>query len=64
MPSLAGDLKVRVTVNPAGEATLVEVLEDTIHDPDVRACAYWNLRDAAYPKNKPGRFTFAFSFRR
>jgi tetratricopeptide (TPR) repeat protein len=62
MPSLAGDLKVRVTVNPAGEATQVEVLEDTIHDADVRACAYWNLRDAAYPQNRPGRFTFGFSF--
>jgi tetratricopeptide (TPR) repeat protein len=62
--SLAGDLKVRVTVNPAGEATVVELLEDTIHDADVRACAYWNLRDAAYPKDKPGRFTFGFSFRR
>src|SRR6266511_3164659 len=64
VPSLTGDLKVRVTVNPAGEATLVELLEDTIHDSDVRACAYWNLRDAVYPKAKPGRFTFAFSFRR
>jgi tetratricopeptide (TPR) repeat protein len=62
VPSLAGDLKVRVTVNPAGEATQVEVLEDTIHDADVRACAYWNLRDAAYPQNRPGRFTFGFSF--
>lgn len=62
VPSLSGDLKVRVTVNPAGEATQVEVLEDTIHDADVRACAYWNLRDAAYPQNRPGRFTFGFSF--
>ena len=62
VPSLSGDLKVRVTVNPAGEATLVELLEDTIHDADVRACAYWNLRDASYPQNKPGRFTFGFSF--
>ena len=62
VPSLSGDLKVRVTVTPAGEAKEVEVLEDTIHDPDVRACAYWNLRDAAYPQNQPGRFTFAFSF--
>jgi hypothetical protein len=51
-------------VSPAGDATLVEVLEDSIHDADVRACAYWNLRDASYPQNKPGRFTFAFSFRR
>ncbi len=62
VPSLSGELKVRVTVNPAGEATQVEVLEDTIHDADVRACAYWNLRDAAYPQNRPGRFTFGFSF--
>jgi Tfp pilus assembly protein PilF len=64
IPSLSGDLRIRVTVAPSGEATAVEVLEDTIHDPDVRACAYWNLRDAAYPKEKPGRFTFAFSYRR
>ena len=62
MPTLSGDLKVRVTVTPTGEAKEVEVLEDTVHDPDVRACAYWNLRDATYPQNKPGRFTFAFSF--
>jgi tetratricopeptide (TPR) repeat protein len=62
VPTLAGDLKVRVTVTPAGEAKEVEVLEDTVHDPDVRACAYWNLHDATYPQNKPGRFTFAFSF--
>jgi tetratricopeptide (TPR) repeat protein len=62
VPSLSGELKVRVTVNPAGEATLVELLEDTIHDADVRACAYWNLRDASYPTAKPGRFTFGFAF--
>jgi tetratricopeptide (TPR) repeat protein len=64
VPSLAGALQLRVTVSPAGEATLVEVLEDTLHDADVRACAYWNLRDAAYPQNRPGRFTFDFSFAR
>jgi hypothetical protein len=64
VPSLSGDLRLRVTVNSAGEATLVEVLEDSVHDPDVRACAYWNLRDAAYPRDRPGRFTFGFGFRR
>jgi Tfp pilus assembly protein PilF len=64
VPSLSGELRIRVTVAATGEATAVEVLEDTIHDPDVRACAYWNLRDASYPKEKPGRFTFAFSYRR
>jgi tetratricopeptide (TPR) repeat protein len=59
-----GMLKIRATVGPSGAASLVEVLEDTVHDPDVRACAYWNLRDAAYPTKKPGRFTFVFAFKR
>ncbi len=59
-----GKLKIRATVGPSGAASLVEVLEDTVHDPDVRACAYWNLRDAGYPQKKPGRFTFVFAFRR
>ncbi len=63
-PSLSGSLRVRVTVDGAGTATLVEVLEDSVHDHDVRACAYWNLRDATYPPDRPGRYSFAFSFRR
>jgi tetratricopeptide (TPR) repeat protein len=63
-PSLSGELKLRVTVGASGEASLVEVLEDTVRDPEVRACAYWNLRDAGYPQNKPGRYSFTFAFRR
>ncbi len=63
-PSLSGSLTVRVTVASAGAATLVEVLEDSVHDADVRACAYWNLRDAVYPPNKPGRYSFKFAFQR
>ncbi len=59
-----GALRIRTTVGPSGAASLVEVLDDSVHDPDVRACAYWNLRDAAYPKDKPGRYTFVFAFRR
>jgi tetratricopeptide (TPR) repeat protein len=62
-PNLAGSIKIRVTTDPAGAATLVEVLEDSVTDPAVRACAYWNLRDAAYPPKKPGRYTFAFTLR-
>jgi tetratricopeptide (TPR) repeat protein len=62
--ALSGVLKLRVTVGPSGAASLVEVLEDSVMDADVRACAYWNLRDAAYPKNKPGRYAFTFAFRR
>lgn len=63
-PSLSGGLRIRVTVDGAGTATLVEVLEDSVHDDDVRACAYWNLHDATYPTDRPGRYSFAFSFRR
>jgi Tfp pilus assembly protein PilF len=62
-PNLAGTLKIRVTTDANGIATLVEVLADSVEDPAVRACAYWNLRDAAYPSKKPGRFTFAFTLR-
>ncbi|MGB8931664.1 MAG: hypothetical protein WCC48_10500, partial [Anaeromyxobacteraceae bacterium] len=60
-PNLAGHLKIRVTTDAAGAATLVEVLEDTVADPAVRACAYWNLRDATYTQKKPGRYTFVFA---
>jgi len=63
-PSLSGLLRLRVTVGPSGAASLVEVLEDSVHDADVRACAYWNLRDAGYPQKKPGRYSFTFAFRR
>jgi tetratricopeptide (TPR) repeat protein len=63
LPRLSGRLTVRVTVDAAGGATLVEVLEDSVHDEDVRACAVWNLRDAAYPPSKPGRYSFGFTLR-
>jgi Tfp pilus assembly protein PilF len=63
-PALAGLLRLRVTVDDAGGASLVEVLEDTMQDADVRACAYWNLRDASYPPKKPGRYAFTFAFGR
>jgi tetratricopeptide (TPR) repeat protein len=62
-PRLSGQLLVRVTVDGGGAATQVEVMEDSVHDEDVRACAYWNLRDAAYPPKKPGRYSFSFGLR-
>jgi tetratricopeptide (TPR) repeat protein len=61
-PSLSGKLRLRVTVDGSGAASLVEVLEDSVHDDDVRACAYWNLRDASYPPEHAGRYSFAFTF--
>jgi hypothetical protein len=63
-PARSGALRLRVTVGPSGAASLVEVLEDSIEDADVRACAYWNLRDATFPPNKPGRYSFTFAFGR
>ncbi len=63
-PSLSGRLRIRVTVDGSGAATLVDVLEDSVHDDDVRACAYWNLRDATYPPAHPGRYSFSFAFQR
>ena len=51
-------------MGPTGAASAVEILDDSVHDQDVRACAYWNLRDAAFPKDRPGRYTFVFAFRR
>lgn len=62
-PNLAGTLKIRVTSDATGAATLVEVLTDSVEDAAVRACAYWNLRDAAYPQKKQGRYTFAFTLK-
>jgi Tfp pilus assembly protein PilF len=62
-PRLSGKLTIRVTIDSSGRATLVEVVEDTLHDDDVRACAYWNLKDAAYPPKKPGRSSFTFTLR-
>jgi tetratricopeptide (TPR) repeat protein len=62
-PSLSGLLRLRVTVDAAGVANLVEVLEDSLHDGDVAASAYWNLHDATYPPGKPGRYSFTFAFK-
>ncbi|MGC3999676.1 MAG: tetratricopeptide repeat protein [Anaeromyxobacter sp.] len=64
VPSLRGTLRLRVSIDAAGEANNVEVLEDSVHDADVLACASWNLRDAAYPPDQPGRYTFTFQLRR
>lgn len=62
-PRLGGALSLRVSVDKAGRAVLVEVLEDSVHDDWVRASAYWNLKDAGYPKGTPGRYSFRFALR-
>ncbi len=60
---VSGTLALRVSLDAAGAATAVDVLEDTVRDGALRACAYWNLKDAVYPKKKAGRYTFRFAFR-
>ncbi len=62
-PGLAGTLTLRVTTDDSGRAALVEVIEDTLHDDDVRACAYWNLKDATSPAKKPGQASYSFTLR-
>jgi Tfp pilus assembly protein PilF len=62
-PRLAGELRMRVAVDRDGKATQVDVVEDTVHDDVVRGCAYWSLRDASYPKNAAGRFSFGYTLR-
>ena len=56
-------MKLKVTIDKEGAAGEVEVVEDSLHDDSVLACAYWNLKDAAYPKNKPGKLTFGFELK-
>jgi len=60
-PRQPGHLVMRVTVEEGGSASEVAVVEDTARDEWVRASAYWNLKDATYPKGKTGRFTFRFA---
>jgi tetratricopeptide (TPR) repeat protein len=62
-PRLSGRLRFQVTVDSAGAATIIDVLEDTVQDRAVLGCAYWNLNDAIYPKNRPGRYQFSFAFK-
>lgn len=57
---LRGVLQLRVSADAEGVATQVDVLGDSVRDGVVLACAYWNLRDASYPKGRAGRYTFRF----
>ncbi len=64
MPSLSGQLEMLAVVDADGSAIEVQVVEDTVRDEWVRSCAYWNLKDAGYPKGEPTRYTFRFTLRK
>jgi tetratricopeptide (TPR) repeat protein len=61
--ALGGVVQLRVSADAGGAATQVEVIGDSVRDGHVLACAYWNLRDASYPKGRSGRYTFTFDLR-
>lgn len=51
-PGLAGAFKLKVRVNADGKAIGLEVVEDTLKDPDLLAHAWFCLADAEYPRQK------------
>jgi tetratricopeptide (TPR) repeat protein len=59
-PTLAGTLKLQVTVGADGRATLAEYKENTVASPELAANLYWNARDARYPRTA-ARYVFTFS---
>jgi len=60
---LAGQLKVKVTINPDGAAASVEVLEDTLQHKQVTGCIVDLLKKKTWPKaDKQVYFEYAFSF--
>jgi len=59
-PTLAGTLKLQVTVGANGRSTLAEYKENTVGSPELAANLYWNARDAHYPPTA-ARYVFNFS---
>jgi hypothetical protein len=46
----SGLLKSRFTIDPDGRVSAVEIMEDTIHSPEFRACMTEAYRAIVYPK--------------
>jgi Flp pilus assembly protein TadD len=59
-PTLAGTLRLQVTVGADGRATLAEYKENTVGSPELAANLYWNARDARYPLTA-ARYVFSFN---
>ncbi len=51
-PDLAGRLRARVTIEDDGLASNVELVQDTLQVPSLRALVYFSLKDALYPQQK------------
>lgn len=51
-PELGGTLAARMTIDANGEATLVEVTDDTLQSDGLTTCMRWALSTAVYPRNQ------------
>lgn len=51
-PSLAGRLKVRLEIGPAGRVTALEIVEDSLQDSVMLGHVYFSLIDAQYHEKK------------
>jgi tetratricopeptide (TPR) repeat protein len=59
LPRLKGKLELKVSVGADGQATRVEIKDDTVGDERLLAGVYWNLRLAGYP---PAVKSYTFKF--
>jgi tetratricopeptide (TPR) repeat protein len=58
---LGGKMRARVNIAADGQATQVEMLEDTVHEPSLTALVYFSLKDARYPKKSTPTFEFVLT---
>ncbi len=61
-PLPKGGLTFSVTVDEAGRAAAVELLDDGPGSPELAGCATWTLKQARFPKGRPATVTFPVSF--
>lgn len=62
-PKLAGQVTLKVSIDPQGAVKDFIVTEDTVKDALLLACIEWNIRDAHFPKSgKTQHFTYPITF--
>ncbi len=56
-----GTIKYKVEVGDNGNIKRIEEIKNTLHDPFVEACLYWNLMDTQLSGTRKGRYTVPFN---
>jgi len=59
-PSLAGTIAVKIAVDPAGKVTAATIAADTVANPEVAACARFQLLGAVFPAGGAAERTIDF----